>query len=136
MLEVTGLGGAGPIYTAACFSPPNGRSAHPDPAGHRAPRGTRRLPDGNRSSRLQHGAPGDLASRHVPPERDEKLPRHRDDGGLADPAAFAAHAVVEPAAEGAARLVPEPLPGKLDHGPAQARVAGLRDPLLMVEDRK
>src|SRR3712207_3405168 len=125
MLEVTGLRGAEPIHTAAFLSPPNRRSAHPDPTGQPAPCGMRCPLDEGRSGPLQHGAFGDHTLRDIPPERDEKLPCHRDDGNLADPAALAAHAVVEPAAQGAAWLVPEPLPGQLDHGPTQARGAGL-----------
>src|SRR3712207_7617152 len=93
MLEVTGLRGAEPIHTAAFLSPPNRRSAHPDPTGQPAPCGMRRPLGEGRSGPLQHGAFGDHTLRHVAPERDEKLPCHRDDGDLPDPAALAAHAV-------------------------------------------
>src|ERR1700748_2080394 len=110
MLEVTGLRGAEPIFIAAFLSPPNRRSARPDPTGRQAPCGMRCCSGTGRSGPLQDGAFGDHTQRDVPPERDEKLPCHCDDGDLADPAALAVHAVVEPAAQCAARLVPEPLP--------------------------
>ncbi len=58
ILEVTGLWGAEPIFTAASLSSPDRRSVRPDLAGRQAPRGMHCGPSGGRSDALQHGALG------------------------------------------------------------------------------
>src|SRR4051794_18005674 len=76
--------------------------------------------DNGRSPRLLQHCPG----------RDQQAPGEGDDRDPAAPPALVAHARPEPAARRALGLVPHPQPGQLDHGVAQARVAGLGDALL------
>ena len=76
--------------------------------------------DNGRSPRLLQHCPG----------RDQQAAGEGDDRDPADPPALVAHARPEPAARRALGLVPHPEPGQLDHGVAQARVAGLGDALL------
>src|SRR4051794_26510008 len=82
------------------------------------------------SGRLQRGALRHLPVRQVAPERDQQAAGEGDDRDPADPPALLARARPEPAARRALGLVPDPQPGQLDHGVAQARVAGLGDALL------
>jgi site-specific DNA recombinase len=66
------------------------------------------------------------------PGRHQQLAGERHDRDPADPPTSLPDALPEPGAQGGARLMAEPEPGELDHGAAQAAVAGLRDALLAV----
>src|SRR3546814_6302939 len=68
-----------------------------------------------------------------PPEGDEQLARQSDDGDAPHPAALVADPGLEPAAERAVRLMAQPQPGELDGDLPGPPVAGLADPLLMVD---
>src|SRR4029077_3080132 len=66
-------------------------------------------------------------------EGNKQLAGERYDRDAADPAALGANALAEPTAESTVRLVSHPHPGKLDHCRAQTWIAGLRDPLFVVD---
>src|SRR3954468_5900487 len=81
-------------------------------------------------SDLQHGALWHNPDRHVAPQRDNQLAGHRNQHNPAHPALAGAHPLVEPAREGAARLVAQPQPGQLDRGAPRSRVARLGNALV------
>src|SRR5246500_3748398 len=66
-------------------------------------------------------------------EGDEQFTGERDDRNAADPAALGANALAEPTAASTGRLVSPPRPGTLDHCAAQTQIAGLRNPLFLVD---
>src|SRR5215216_6747720 len=81
-------------------------------------------------SDLQYGAIRHKANRHIAPQGDDQLPGHRDQHNPAHPALAGAHTVMEPARQGAARLMAQPQPGQLDRGAPRPRVARLGDALV------
>src|SRR5688500_4783184 len=85
-----------------------------------------------RCSGLEGGAWRDDALGHVAPERNQELAGKRHDRDPADPPTPLPDACAEPDTQGGVRLMAEPEPGELDHGMAQAAVAGFRDALLAV----
>jgi hypothetical protein len=82
---------------------------------------------------LKLGAYRHNAFGHVTPEGHEQLACQCDDSDATDLAAFVTDSLVEPSAQHAARLVPQPQPCELDHGFAQASIARLRDSLFDVD---
>src|SRR5262249_18714551 len=71
--------------------------------------------------------------RQIAPQRHHQLARQGDDEDALQPAALGSgQAGVEPAAERAVRLMPQPQPGELDRHAARPPVAGLGDALLVV----
>ena len=121
ILEVIGLGRAGPHCMAAYHSHRLRRSARPDPTGLIRPRGTRdndsAFPDA--SDCLHDSTRRDLAMGDVSREGDKQFAGERYDRDAADPAALGANALAEPTAESTVGLVSYPHPGKLDHCGAQ-----------------
>src|SRR5919109_967876 len=83
------------------------------------------------SLRLQHRPLRHGARLKVAPERDQELPRERDDPDPAQAAAPLAEALLIPAREGTRRLIPQPRPGDLDRHRADVPVPRLGDPLLV-----
>src|SRR6185312_3980122 len=94
--------------------------------------GSRRpsLARGRSEAWTQHGAGRHHAGREITPQRHHQLARQRHDGDAAHPSLHVANALTEPAAEIAARLMPQPQPGELDRKLARTPVAGLADALL------
>src|SRR5690242_9465088 len=106
-------------------------TVHPDPRSLAEPaRGWRRL---CRSSGLHYGALRHEALGHESPQSHEKLARHGDDRNAPHPAARRPDALDKPAADRRTWLAADPHPGQLQHGRSQARIAGLRDPLVAVD---
>src|SRR5689334_556690 len=89
-----------------------------------------RWPPQRTRSDLQYGALRHNPDRHIAPQRDDQLARHRNQQDPAHPALAGANPLVEPARQGALRLVAQPQPGQLDGSPPRPRVARLGDALV------
>jgi hypothetical protein len=84
------------------------------------------LPGGqHRSLRL-------FALHHITPERDQKLPRERDDADPPDPPPFLAGTFPEPPGQHASRLRAHSKPGEFNHNVTQAPVTSFGDTLLAI----
>jgi len=102
ILEVIGLGRAGPHCMAAYHSHCLRRSARPDPTGLIRPRGTRDNDPAflGGSVWLHDSTRRDLTMVDISREGDEQFPGERDNRDAADPAAFGANALaVRPRSE-------------------------------------
>jgi hypothetical protein len=62
----------------------------------------------------------------------QQLAGRRHDHRLPEAPAAAPDALLEPQAQGRSALMAQPQPGELDHGGAQARIAGFRHALLTI----
>src|SRR5580692_8229760 len=135
ILEVIGLGRAGPHCMAAYHSHCLRRSARPDPTRLIRPRGTRDNDPAflGGSVWLHDNTRRDLTMVDISREGDEQFPGERDNRDAADPAAFGANALAEPTAESTVGLVSHPHPGKLDHCGAQTWISCFRDTLVVVD---
>src|SRR6185295_13155114 len=82
---------------------------------------------------LQRGTGRNEAGGEVAPQRHHQFARQRNDGDAPGALAGVGDTGVEPAAEFAFRLMPQPQPGQLDRLKAGARIAGLADALLAID---
>ena len=81
---------------------------------------------------LHDGAFRDLSLFHVPPQRNQELPRQRHDANPPHPFAPAPEPPLIPARQRAGLLIVHPTPGQLHHQAAHVLVAGARDSLVVV----
>jgi hypothetical protein len=78
---------------------------------------------------LEHRSLGHQAGCDIAPVRHHQLARQGHDGDALEALASVERAMVEPSAERAFRLVPQPQPGQFNRGTASARVARFAGPL-------
>ena len=89
--------------------------------------------DHRRRLSAQHGPLRKQALIDIPPERDQQLSRQGDDAEFPNPAIALPELLLVPARELTLRLKAQPRPRRVDRESADPPVAGLRNPLFMLQ---